>query len=109
MALGVVLKELRIAKKLSLQELADKVGASKAHIWDLETGRSKNPSIELLTELAKALGGSVAILIEETGPDEAKDDPELVTMYRELKTLSPEDRVAIQAVIARFKNRSAQK
>ena len=74
-----------MAKKLSLQGLADKVGASKAHIWDLETGRSKNPSIELLTEIAKALGVSVAVLIEETGP-EATDEPQLVDVS-ELKDL----------------------
>jgi transcriptional regulator with XRE-family HTH domain len=107
MALGAKLKELRMAKKLSLQALADKVGASKAHIWELETGRSKNPSIELLTELAKALTVSVSVLIEETGP-QANDEPQLVTMYRELKDLSPEDREAIQAVLDRFKNRGSK-
>ena len=96
-----------MAKKLSLQGLADKVGASKAHIWELETGRSENPSIDLLTEIAKALGVSVAVLIEETGP-EATDEPQLVAMYRELKDLSPEDRIAIQAVIDRFKNRGGK-
>lgn len=109
MALGVRLKELRMAKKLSLQDLADKVGASKAHIWELETGRSKNPSIVLLSEIAKALGVSVAVLIEETGPDEATDEPQLVAMYRELKDLSAEDREAIQGVIDRFKNRRGAK
>lgn len=104
MALGLKLKELRMAKKLSLQELADKVGRSKAHIWDLETGRSKNPSIELLTDLAKALSVSVAVLIEEVGPDTG-DEPQLLAMYRGLKDLSPEDRDMIQSVIDRFKNR----
>ena len=53
MSLGVRLKELRIKKGKSLQEVADAVGASKAHVWDMETGRSKNPSIELLLKLAK--------------------------------------------------------
>ena len=104
MPLGLKLKELRMARKLSLQDLADKVGRSKAHIWELETGRSKNPSIELLTEVAKALGVSVAVLIEETGPD-ASDEPQLVAMYRELKDLSPQDLEAIQGVIDRFKQR----
>jgi hypothetical protein len=60
--------------------------------------------MDLLTKLAKALGVSVAVLIEEAGP-EANDEAQLVTMYRELKNLSPEDRDAIQAVIDRFKNR----
>ena len=47
------LKELRLKKGDSLQGLADAVGVSKAHVWELETGKSKNPSIELLTKLAK--------------------------------------------------------
>ena len=35
MALAAKIKELRLKKGLSLQDLADAVGASKAHIWDL--------------------------------------------------------------------------
>ncbi|MBA4173722.1 MAG: XRE family transcriptional regulator [Ralstonia sp.] len=104
MSLAVKLKQLRIARGKSLQELADEVGASKAHIWDLETGRSSNPSIELLTKLAKALKASIADLVGENPTGEA-EDPQIVAMYRELKDLTPEDRDAIQSVIDRFKNR----
>ena len=39
MALAARIKELRIKTRKSLQEVADEVGASKAHIWDLETAR----------------------------------------------------------------------
>jgi transcriptional regulator with XRE-family HTH domain len=104
MSLAVKLKQLRIARGKSLQELADEVGASKAHIWDLETGRSKNPSIELLTKLANALKASIADLVGENPTGEA-EDPEVVAMYRELKDLTPEDRAAIQGIIDHFKNR----
>jgi transcriptional regulator with XRE-family HTH domain len=106
MSLAAKLKVLRIRKGLSLQQLADdeNVKSSKAHIWDLETGRSKNPSIELLTGLAKALGVSIADLVGEnpTGKDE---DPHIVAMYRELKDLTPEDRKVIQTVIDGFKRK----
>ena len=60
MALASKIKELRLKKKKSLQDVADDVGASKAHIWDFETGKSSNPSIELLTKLAKCFDVSVA-------------------------------------------------
>jgi len=33
-------------------EVADAVRASKAHIWEIEQGRSKNPSMDLLSGLA---------------------------------------------------------
>jgi len=36
MGLGARIAELRLKKGFSLQEVADAVGVSKAHIWDLE-------------------------------------------------------------------------
>ena len=48
---GPRLRTYRMRKGQSLQKLADAVGASKAHIYELETGRSKNPSLALLTAL----------------------------------------------------------
>lgn len=104
MSLAEKLKKLRIARGKSLQELADDVESSKAHIWDLETGRSKNPSIDLLKNLAKALKVSVADLVGEN-PTGDNEDPHIVAMYRELKELSPEDREVIQTVIDRFRKR----
>lgn len=104
MAVAARLKELRVRKNMSLQEVADAVGASKAHVWDLETGRAKNPSIELLTKLAKCFGVSVADIIGENphGPDE---EPKLVAMYRQLKELKPADQDAIQSMMDHFKKR----
>lgn len=102
MALAAKLKQLRTATRKSLQDLADEVGASKAHIWDLETGRATNPSIELLTKLSRALNVSVAELIGETA---ASDEPELLAMFRDLKTLSPDDRKAIQGMMDHFRRK----
>lgn len=100
MALAVNLRKLREKSNKSLQAVADEVGASKAHIWDLETARAKNPSIELLMKLAKCFGVGVADLIGEN-PD--AEEGELVTMFRELKTLSPEDLKVIQSMMDRLK------
>jgi transcriptional regulator with XRE-family HTH domain len=105
MSLAAKLKKLRIAQGKSLQHLADEVGSSKAHIWDLETGRSKNPSMEMLTKLAKSLKVSVSDLVGENPAGEG-EDPHLVAMYRELKELSAEDRDFVQSIIDRFKKRS---
>jgi transcriptional regulator with XRE-family HTH domain len=104
MSLAAKIKELRIRKGKSLQQLADDVKSSKAHIWDLETGRSKNPSIELLTNLSKALEVSIADLVGEN-PQGEGEDPHVVAMYRELKDLTPEDRKVIQSVIDGFKRK----
>ncbi|QTH70379.1 helix-turn-helix domain-containing protein [Pseudoalteromonas xiamenensis] len=52
MTLAEKLTELRVNKKASLQAVADAVGVSKPHIWELEKGKTKNPSLELLKKLA---------------------------------------------------------
>jgi len=104
MSLASKIKELRVKKKKSLQDVADEVGASKAHIWDLETGKSSNPSIDLLTKLAKCFGVSVSDMIGEN-PAGKDVDPQVVAMYRELKELSPGDRQAIQTMMDHLKSR----
>ncbi len=86
--------------------MADQVGASKAHIWDLETGRAKNPSIELVTKLARCFEVSVADLIGEN-PDADPNDSQLIAMYRDLKELTPEDRKAIQSMMDHFRKRES--
>ena len=105
MSLATRLKELRAKKKISLQDLADQVGASKAHLWDLETGRRKNPSIELLIALSKAFAVGVADLVGEN-PAGENEEPQLRAMYRDLQDLSPRDREAIQQMIDHLSSRN---
>lgn len=101
MTLAEQMKTLRMKKRMSLQELADAVGVSKAHIWDLETARSKNPSIDLVKKLAKCLGVGVADLIGEN-PAGEDERPRVVGMYRELKELSDPDLDVIEKMIERL-------
>lgn len=54
--LAGLIKVARFEASLSLQEVADKAGCTKAHLWDLETGRAKNPGIKMLHALGPALG-----------------------------------------------------
>ena len=107
MSLAARLKELRIKNRMSLQDVADAVSASKAHIWDLETGRAKNPTIELLKALSNAFGVGVADLIGEN-PEGEEEDKLIVAMYRELQDLSPRDLEAIQKMIDHLKHRDKE-
>jgi transcriptional regulator with XRE-family HTH domain len=101
MAIGFRLKALRAKNRQSLQEVADAVGASKTHIWDLETGRSENPSIELLTKLAGHFRVSIADLVGEN-PNAEGESGELIALYRDLKSLSDTDRETIRVLMERF-------
>lgn len=41
---------------LSLQTVADRAGITKSHMWELEQGRSINPTVRTVHGLAQALG-----------------------------------------------------
>ncbi|MER9414042.1 helix-turn-helix transcriptional regulator [Mesorhizobium sp. M0589] len=100
--LAVKLKQLRMRSGKSLQDVADAVGASKAHIWDLERGASKNPSLNLIKSLADFYKVAIADLVDEN-PGSADADAELVAMYRNLGELSQSDRETIQMLMDRLK------
>ncbi len=56
MSLAERLRLLRAEKKVSLQVVADAVGISKPHVWELEKGKTQNPSLELLKSFADFYG-----------------------------------------------------
>lgn len=98
MSLGSKLKDLRILKRQSLQQVAESIGASKAHIWELERGTSRNPSLELLSKLADHFGVSISTFVGEN-PDDPTEDPEIIAMFRDLKKLDAPSRETIRVLI----------
>lgn len=54
--LPTLLRSKRRSAGLTLDQVAQRAGTSKSHIWDFENGREVRPSIYLLNELSKALG-----------------------------------------------------
>ena len=105
MSLAMKLQKLRTQLGQSLQVVADAVGASKAHIWELEKGTTRNPSIELLKSLAEHFGVTIASLVGED-PSEAQDE-RMVVMYRDLQKLNDKDKQFIEAMIETMKKRGA--
>jgi transcriptional regulator with XRE-family HTH domain len=59
-----VIKTLRQKKGLSQKALAEQVGVTDAYITMLESGKRKNPSLDILKKLAKALDVPVTELLE---------------------------------------------
>ncbi|HYC16447.1 MAG TPA: helix-turn-helix transcriptional regulator [Pseudolabrys sp.] len=107
MSIGSELKKLRIKKKESLQDVADAVKASKAHIWDIERGASRNPTMDLLDRLATHFGVSVSYLVGEEPPKAMYN--ELVALYRDLKDLSASDRSTIRDLAKRLGEKNSDK
>lgn len=104
MTIGRRMKELRLAQAESLQDVASAVGVSKAHIWELEKGRTDNPSIGLVTRLADHFGVSIRYLVGEDieAPDTEED---LARMFRQARGLDERDRQSLDDMIQSFINR----
>lgn len=62
-SIGARIMTIRSQRQLSLQEVADRAGISKSHVWELEQGRARNPTIDTAVRIASALGVSLDYLI----------------------------------------------
>ena len=62
--LGTVIRTLREAKGMTQVALAKKARIAQSYLVRLELGERKNPSLEILKRLAKALGVPVTELLE---------------------------------------------
>lgn len=98
MDIGERLFNLRQKSGESLQEIAAKVGVSKAHVWELEKGRSKNPSFDLVRKLARHFGVSIEVLTGEAEEPQQKD-VEIAQINRGLEALSERDREIVRQMI----------
>lgn len=61
--LSRMIQTLRGAKGLSQRDLATKAQVTQGYVAQLEQGLKKNPSLEVLRRLAKALGVPVTTLL----------------------------------------------
>jgi transcriptional regulator with XRE-family HTH domain len=94
MPLGAKLAAMRLKTRESLQEVADAVGVSKAHIWEMEKGRADNPSLGLVTRLADHFKVSVAFLAGEDS--KARDvDRDVQRMFRQVEQLDARERAIL--------------
>lgn len=104
MSFASKLHDLRIAQRLSLQDVANAVGISKAHVFNLEKGITANPSMDLVLKLAELFRVRVADLVGEN--PESEDQPaEVVALFRDLKNLDDGDRETIKLMMETLKRR----
>lgn len=59
---GDRIRREREALGYSLSQVAKRAGLTKAHFWDMETGRAKNPTVYTLKVISRAIGVPVAEL-----------------------------------------------
>lgn len=102
---GKRIKELRKAKNISVDELAEKIGKSRATIYRYENGEIENAPYTVLIPLAKALGTTPTFLMGYDEPTDCHqneliisndDTTELISLFSQL---SEEQKIAIIALI----------
>ena len=80
-AFGARLRRLREAKKLTLQQVADEVGCTKAYIWELEMKDGQRPSAERVQALARVLGVTMEDIMGEPIEQVPQASPEDVPSF----------------------------
>lgn len=102
------LHDMRVANRLSLQDVATAVGISKAHVFNLEKGLTANPSMDLVLKLAELFRVRVADLVGEN-PEGEDQPPEMVAMYRDLTKLDDRDREMIRLMMESMRRAKEQR
>jgi transcriptional regulator with XRE-family HTH domain len=87
--LGDKIRQLRKAKKMTLEALATEIGAGKSYVWEIENRDDKNPanpSADRLVAIARALDVTVEFLLDDTSPQPTPEvrDEAFFRMYEKL-------------------------
>lgn len=67
MEFGKWLREKRISKSLTYQQVADAVGTSKSQVYEIETGKNVMFSLDMASRLAKAVGYRLSTALRQIG------------------------------------------
>lgn len=83
MLVGVKLKNLRLKRGYSINELSDRSGVSKSYLSYIERGIQKNPSLQVLSKLASTLDTNVEELLDNNHTSIDGIDEDWVSLVEE--------------------------
>lgn len=89
---GKRLRQFREAKGLTLQQVADAVGCTKAYVWELEMRAGQRPTAERLNAIAKLLGVTVQDLLGEPIGSVENPSPQDVAFFREYAGMTEDEK-----------------
>ena len=113
MNFGQKLRQLRIQKGLTQQQLAERLGyKTNSYISDVESGHFI-PSREKLKKIAKALGVSFKVLddmlLESKLEALGIKEPELISLFKDIPNLPKRDKIAIINAYFKIKERKQKR
>ena len=91
-AFGIRLRSLREAKGLTLQQVANAVGCTKAYIWELEKKPGQRPTAERIQAIAKVLEVTMGDLMGEPVDEASEPTAEDVVFFREYVGMPEEEK-----------------
>jgi transcriptional regulator with XRE-family HTH domain len=96
--LGIKINELRRAKKLTLDQLAQATGSSKSYMWEIENKEVARPSAEKLDKIAEALGVTAAFLIDAS-QERPTEEVEDTAFYRKYQKADPDVKAKLKRIL----------
>jgi transcriptional regulator with XRE-family HTH domain len=103
-SMGEKIRDLRMRSERSLQQLADAVGVSTPHIYELEHDKVNNPSVTVIKKIAEIFDVTASYFLENN------DDTQFQVMFRDLQKdfseLSSKDREVVELMVKALKARS---
>lgn len=89
---GKRLRGFRETKGLTLQQVADAVGCTKAYIWELEMREGQKPTAERLNAIAKTLDVTIQDLLGDPVANMKEPSPTDIAFFREYAGMSEEEK-----------------
>ena len=83
MEIGKRITEIRTAKGLTTNALANKAGITQTYLRDIEIGKKNNPTYDTLSYICEALGVSLAYFFDTTD-DSSSSEEKLIRKIRML-------------------------
>lgn len=103
--LGEKIRELRLARQMTLQELGEKTGMAWEHIRRIETAKIPSPTIGSLEKLAEAFGVPITTLFEEP----TKNPSEQEAIFLRQRGFDEETAKEIQELMDWFRQRQERR
>ena len=95
--LGERIRERRLKKELTLEQLADAIGSSKSYMWELENKDVARPSAEKLQAIAQALDTTMDYLL--TAEDVTESDASDREFFRKYKGMPGKTKLKYQRML----------
>jgi transcriptional regulator with XRE-family HTH domain len=105
----IKLDEARIKANMSTKQIAEAIGESERMVYRIFSGEAKNPSVNVVRKICRAVGASVNEIFEESGAVIASE--EIVSLQGKVDTMSAENdllRANLSALEARANSLSAE-